>query len=413
MKQKFSRSLLTTLSILIAVAALTVFTGINEGIKNTGTAQVARQNDLNEITVRAKTKNPGLASFFTEKNDKKITQASVDEIAKIQGIKNIYKEIQFNDFSSLEIDLLGFGMTTDILVFGAPKGLIEGDLANKNVWDRTTEPYPVIIPRKLINAYNVLIANPQNLPTIGEKDLIGKQLSYYPNHSTFFTTSTAQTAPIKLEVVGFSDKVNLLGITMSDKIVEELNNKYSDGNTGNYLDLFVETDSFGDVPRVAQEIEKLGYSTEYYQKDLERLSGQLAKLSVSLGIISFIIFLLAGITIVSNFLASIIERRREIGLFRAIGATKFHIKKLILMEAGMMGLAGSLLGLFAGMLTGYFLNKSVLSDFSSLVFTPDSIFQFTALSITEIILFGVLLSLAAAYIPAAKAAKMNPFQALK
>jgi ABC-type antimicrobial peptide transport system permease subunit len=248
---------------------------------------------------------------------------------------------------------------------------------------------------------------------MGEKDLLGKKINYYPNRSTFFANSEAQTNPIKMEVVGFSDKVNLLGITIPYQIVEDLNNKYSDGNPGSYLDLFVEVDSFGEVPKIAEEIEKLGYSTEYYQKDMEELSGQLARLSVSLGVISAIIFLLAGITIVSNFLASIIERKREIGLFRAIGATKFHIKKLILLEAGLMGLTGSLLGLFAGMLTGYFLNQSVLSKFASLAFTPDSIFQFSPLSITEIILFGVLLSLAAAYIPAVKAAKMNPFQALK
>lgn len=412
-RQKFTRTLLSTLSVIIAISALTVFVGINEGIKNTSINEITKKNALNEITVRAKTKNPGLASFFTERNDKKITQESVDEISKIKGIKNIYKEIQFNDFSSIEVDLLGFGMITDTLVFGAQTEIVEKELPNKEVWEATSEPYPVVMPRKLIDSYNVLIATPQDLPTIGEKDLQGKKINFYPNYSTFFTTSAEKAKPIKLEVVGFSDKVNLLGITLPYQIVEDFNDKYSTGNSGAYLDLFIETDGPELTQQIAQEIESLGYSTEYYQKDMEEISGKLARLSVSLAIISFIILLLSGITIVSNFLASIIERRREIGLLRAIGASKFHIKKIILLEAGIIGLTGSVIGLIIGLISGYFLNRSVLAKFASLSFTPDSIFQFNYISVTGLILFGVLLSILAAYIPAVKAAKLNPFQALK
>lgn len=412
-RQKFTRSILSTLSVIIAISALTVFVGVNEGIKNTSLKEIEQKNALNEITVRAKTKNPGLAAFFTERDDKRISQESVDEISKIDGVKNIYKEIQFNDFSSIEVDLLGFSMITDVLVFGAPLEIVEKELPNKEIWANPEEPYPVVMPRKIIDSYNVLIATPQNLPTIGEKDLRGKKINYYPNHSTFFSAGKEKINPIKLEVVGFSDKVNLLGITLPFQLVEEFNNKYAGGNTGSFIDLFVVTDSAGVTSQTAKKIETLEYSTEYYQKDLEEISGKLARLSVSLAIISFIILLLSGITIVSNFLASIIERRREIGLLRAIGASKFHIKKIILLEAGLIGLTGSIIGLTIGLVSGYFLNRSMLAKFASLSFTPDSIFQFNYITVTGLILFGVLLSILAAYIPAVKAAKLNPFQALK
>lgn len=412
-KEKFGRSLLTLVSITIAIAALTVFIGLNEGIKTASFGQLEKENPLNQITVRAKSKSPGIVSMITEKDSKKLNQISIDEISKISGVKNIYKEIQFNNFASLEVELLGFGMTTDTLLFGVPEEFIKDDLTTSTAWSSDTEPYQVIIPSKLLDMYNSLIATPQGLPTVDEKGLLGKEILLYPNYSTFLPATKKPENTIKLRVAGFSSKVNLIGATLPYSFVEKLNEEYGGGNNGTFLELFVETAAPNQTQTIANQIEKLGYVTDYYQKNLKDVSAKLTYLSISLGTISLIILLLSIITIISNFLASIIERKREIGLFRALGATKFHIKKIILIEAGFIGFTGSLLGLSLGIIGSSFLNNIFIDKLSSLNFSAESVFNLTFPYGMGIILFGTVLSLISAYFPAFKAANLNPFHALK
>ncbi|MFA6991954.1 MAG: FtsX-like permease family protein [Candidatus Gracilibacteria bacterium] len=420
---KPGKSSLTLISIAIAIAALTIFTGLNEGIKTASFSELEKENPLDQITVRAKSRTPGVISLLA-KTDNKLDQKAVDEISKINGIENVYKEIQFNNFATIEINLLGFGMMTDTLLFGVPEDFIKDDLKGPGNpgtnWNTDTEPYPVIIPRQLLDMYNSLIATPQGLPTEDEKSLLGKEILLYPNYSTFFPGSKNADKTMKLKVVGFSSKVNLIGATLPYSFIEQLNEEYGGGTAGlggqtdsTFLELFVETAAPEQTPEIAKQIEALGYTTDYYQKNLKDVTAKLTYLSVSLGMISLIIIILAALTIISNFLASIIERRREIGLFRALGATKFHIKKIILLEAGLIGFIGSTIGLVSGLTSTLFLNKTLTTKLSTLNFTTDSVFHLSYQSATFILIFGTLLSIVAAYIPAAKAAKMNPFQALK
>jgi ABC-type lipoprotein release transport system permease subunit len=423
MLMKPGKSSLTLISIAIAIAALTIFTGLNEGIKTASFSELEKENPLDQITVRAKSRTPGVISLLA-KTDNKLDQKAVDEISKINGIENVYKEIQFNNFATIEINLLGFGMMTDTLLFGVPEDFIKDDLKGPGNpgtnWNTDTEPYPVIIPRQLLDMYNSLIATPQGLPTEDEKSLLGKEILLYPNYSTFFPGSKNADKTMKLKVVGFSSKVNLIGATLPYSFIEQLNEEYGGGTAGlggqtdsTFLELFVETAAPEQTPEIAKQIEALGYTTDYYQKNLKDVTAKLTYLSVSLGMISLIIIILAALTIISNFLASIIERRREIGLFRALGATKFHIKKIILLEAGLIGFIGSTIGLVSGLTSTLFLNKTLTTKLSTLNFTTDSVFHLSYQSATFILIFGTLLSIVAAYIPAAKAAKMNPFQALK
>ena len=132
-----------------------------------------------------------------------------------------------------------------------------------------------------------------------------------------------------------------------------------------------------------------------------------------MGTISLIILVTAGIAIISTFLATIAERRKEIGLFRALGATKSHIKRIILVEAGIIGLFGSVIGLTLGLISSNFLENIALTQLESTTFTPDNLIKIDLQLILITLVFGTLLSILAAYIPAQKATKVSPIETLK
>lgn len=433
-KEKKFRTLLASLSITIGTASLIVFLGLSNGIQQATFSEIEKKSPLTQITVHPNVEKTGVISLLSHSEKGKLTPETLKEISKIKGVKVIHPEVQFQNFASLEIPVFGMTLATETMVFGVPADFIKNDLKSPEVWDKTTEPYPAIIPRKILDLYNLAVAGPQNLPTLSEDILIGQNLTFLPNYSSFFPQGNDKTEAIQLKVVGFSDKVNLIGVTLPYQLVEEFNKKYiraqqrssepkgepgvSGANTipnssTTYLELFVETENATETASVAKKIEKLGYTTSYFQKNLRDVDAKFAYLKTSLGIISLIILLTAAIAIISTFLATVAERTKEIGLFRAIGANKNHIKKLILIEAGIIGILGSSIGILVGLISSRIIDKIGLKQLESTTFDPVTLFNITPILIFQALIFGTLLSILAAYIPAQKAASISPMEALK
>lgn len=412
-KEKKFRTLLASLSIAIGTSSLIVFLGLSNGIQQATFSEIEKKSPLTQITVHPNVEKTGIISLLSHSEKGKLTPETFKEISQIKGIKTIHPEIQFQNFASLEIPVFGMTLATETMVFGVPADFIKNDLKSPDIWNKNTEPYPAIIPRKILDLYNLAVAGPQNLPALSEDILIGQDLTFLPNYSSFFPDSNDKTELIRLQVVGFSDKVNLIGVTLPYEIVEEFNKKYTTATDTNYLELFVETENATETTNVAKEIEKLGYTTSYFQKNLRDVDAKFTYLKTSLSIISLIILLTAAIAIISTFLATVAERTKEIGLFRALGATKNHIKKLILIEAGIIGILGSGIGIILGLISSKIIDQIGLNQLENTTFNPITLFNIAPTLILQALIFGTLLSLIAAYIPAQKAANISPMEALK
>lgn len=407
------RSLLASLSISIGVASLIVFLGLSGGIKNASFDELEKKNPLTQITVQAKADDASVISFLSKSEEGKLNDESIKQISQIEGIKEIYPEIQFNNFASISVSIFGQSLITDSMVFGVEAAFISNDLKDPALWQSKNEPYPALIPRKILDIYNLTIAGPQNLPILSEESLLGKKLTLYPNYSTFFPINDSKSERIELKVVGFSDKINLVGATLPLEAVQALNETYANGKSQKYLELFIETVDASQTPQIAEKIEALGYNTFYFQKNLKDVEAKFTYLQNSLGIISLIILITASIAIISTFLATVAEKTKELGLYRAVGASKSQIRHLILSEAGIIGLYGSVIGALLGWLSSLLIDKIGLSQLEKTTFNAQTLFDIDLQLVLFSIAFGTVLSLLAAYIPAQKAANISPINALK
>src|SRR5580700_1735927 len=126
--------------------------------------------------------------------------------------------------------------------------------------------------------------------------------------------------------------------------------------------------------------------------------------------------LFIGMFIIYNtFQIAVTQRRAEIGILRALGATRRQIRTLFLGESVVAGLFGSALGLLAGIaiaraMTGYI--GSLLGEIYGIAQRADEISTNPALMIFAVLL-GVITSVIAAVIPARSAARVDPVQALQ
>jgi putative ABC transport system permease protein len=125
-------------------------------------------------------------------------------------------------------------------------------------------------------------------------------------------------------------------------------------------------------------------------------------LVVFLGVIAAISLLVGGIGIMNIMLVSVTERTREIGLRKAMGATRMDILTQFLLEAIILSLAGGALGIALGVGIALLVDKSGMTN---AIITPDAILLAVSFSVGVGLFFGIY--------PANHAASLRPIEALR
>lgn len=185
-------------------------------------------------------------------------------------------------------------------------------------------------------------------------------------------------------------------------------------------DIVVYAHSVEDVPKAIEEVKAVIRKRHRNQDDFIRIfdmregMAQLAKISrvikIALGSIAGFSLLVGGIGIMNMMLVAVTERTREIGLRKALGATRFDILTQFLMEAvfmcGLGGLIGIALGVFAGQGMALLAVKiaKIVPEWPSVVST-----QWVLISIS----FSALIGISFGLYPAIKASTLSPIEALR
>jgi putative ABC transport system permease protein len=134
---------------------------------------------------------------------------------------------------------------------------------------------------------------------------------------------------------------------------------------------------------------------------------------IVLGLIGSIALAVSSLGIVNTMVMSILERTREIGIMKAIGAGNRDIRRIFLLEATAIGLAGGVLGIVLGWAVGKTINFAANLYIQNQGGTPGTLFSLPVWLIAGAIGFSVLVSLLAGSYPASRAARLDPIQALR
>lgn len=167
------------------------------------------------------------------------------------------------------------------------------------------------------------------------------------------------------------------------------------------------------VQPVEDAIKKMGF-TAFSILDASRSLQQVFRvLYAFLGIFGSLALAVASIGIVNTLVMAILERRREIGIMKAIGASDRDVQLLFFAEAGAMGILGGIVGVVLGWAIGQIINFGTNIYLRSQSLPPEHFWAVPWWLVAFSIAFAFVVSLLAGLYPAGRAARLDPVQALR
>ncbi|HUS30522.1 MAG TPA: FtsX-like permease family protein [Kofleriaceae bacterium] len=283
---------------------------------------------------------------------------------------------------------------------------------------------PIVMSPTMIELYNGQFAKSHGLPII-ETDFVKwvtqrgglgqMRFSIGLGQTTVAGSNTAiQHRPRRVEavLVGMSNRAMPIGMTVPIQYISRWNRQYQGEEAATtYSSIIVTLKNRDDIAPFSQ----------WLQDDLDlRLEDSLGeKFATALFVIRFaligislVIIGISAINIAHNFFMQVTERRRELGLLRALGATKADVRWVVLGEAALIGLIGGILGVLLGMLMAKGVDYASAHWAPRFPYKPATWFNFKWWIWTGGLACAAGFAVLGGYLPARRASSMEPAQAL-
>jgi len=221
--------------------------------------------------------------------------------------------------------------------------------------------------------------------------------------------SFPEANPAALKVVGIYDSGTPLDETLAIT---------SQSTAQDFLDvsnvvssILVRVDDRERAQAISEEIDAMGYPASGWKETNPEIIQTLKLEGTSNAIILSLIVIIASFGIVSTLFMAVMEKTKEIGMLMAMGVPRRSIMMIFVMESGILGLLGAVLGVALGaglaiQMGSYDYGMEVMAGISSIPFVvrlQDAVI---------IVLFTFLLNLIAGIYPASRASKLNPVEAI-
>lgn len=280
---------------------------------------------------------------------------------------------------------------------------------------------PVLVSRTIIEIYNGSFAPAHGMPKIGavqEAALMNtmKSLRFQILLGESFiqgSTANLKAAPQSFEamLVGISTKAMPIGMTVPIGYLKRWNAMYAGpASAKSYSSIVVDLRDRSMLSTFLPYVKSLSLDQE--ESQAERISLVITIVTALFLLIAFTIMFISAVNISHTFFMMVSERRRELGLMRAIGASRGDLWKIVLGEAGVIGLVAGAAGVTVAIALAKVIDLVSTKKLPDYPFKPSTYFSFSPELVLVALGFAVLFCIVGASLPARKAAAIHPAQAL-
>lgn len=395
-RERMSRSILTLLGIAIGIMAIISLMGLGEGMNQAVTGELSSLSDTIIVSVG---QGLDIGSIFSgdgldETNGEYLTERDISDVTRIQGIKKVSTQLSGGGilrYNSLDVAASLTGMDVNVMhISYGIEDLESGCLLEIGDQNKCLIGYSVAH-----EYFDSDIAVGSRIKINGEKNVVNGIFSQYGTGG-----------------IGSTDDLVLLTSRDFKKITGQ----------SNITSATIQVYDVTNVESIADEIEQV--INENHGEDdfvsattmssiLESIQNIIGIMQMMLVAIASIALVVASIGIMNTMLTSVMERTREIGIMKAIGATNKDVMLIFIIEGMLVSIVGGIFGILLGVfgsqgITGL-LTAGPMAGGGGMSLTPIISIGSIGLAVGVSLVVGVLSSL----YPAWKAARMSPIEAVR
>jgi macrolide transport system ATP-binding/permease protein len=182
---------------------------------------------------------------------------------------------------------------------------------------------------------------------------------------------------------------------------------------GEYSTITLLADSGLAVESLQRQVEALGFPAQTFGDQFRSFEDLLGKMRVALLGLALVALLLACLGIANTMYTAVLERTKEIGVLKALGARRRDVLLIFVAEAAVIGLAGGLVGILIAVGLGRLGNAFVDRVTQSVAGTGFDVFRTDFAVVAAGLVLAVVLSTVSGLLPALRAARQDPSRALR
>ncbi|PKO14954.1 MAG: hypothetical protein CVU39_12825 [Chloroflexi bacterium HGW-Chloroflexi-10] len=426
LRRRKGRVALTAIGVVIGTAAVVLLVSLASGLQKSATSSLYGINDLSKIEVYPNYDQGGGGGMVMMESGggggvstvQMLTTSAIKNIEAIPGVAEVIPREYLNGGGTIQVgkmetwasmmgvqtsNLENFGYEAEQGTLDLRKGtVIAGYWMTQNFYDPKQRPGQEPAPQPELMDQRVKL-----ILTKWTND--GKEVK---------KTVTLQVVGVLKEMRNEADGVFIVNMDDLNTWNEWFNNgKRINRNKDGYQNVIVKAESPDMVVDITDQINELGFMAYSPQSYVEGINSFFIILQVVFGGIGAIALLVAAIGIANTMAMAILERTREIGLMKAIGATNKDVLTIFLGEAAGIGFLGGLGGVALGWGGSKLLNlvamQYLAGQAQSGVLPPD----LSAITPVWLLLFAIVFATLVGFLsglyPALRAATLEPVMALK
>ncbi|OPZ17995.1 MAG: ABC transporter permease YtrF precursor [candidate division BRC1 bacterium ADurb.BinA364] len=279
-----------------------------------------------------------------------ISQAEAARLLAMPEVEEVYPQIPIAFPIRAELTLFGVEIVSDIVVNGIASQYVAAAAAPgaRFAWNPDpAKPVPVVASQVLLDMYNLGYAEANGFPKLSPKAVIGREFDLILGESTI-PAMGASAAPRRARcvIVGLTDDPALMGmaILIPAEYASAYNQEFAAVRTPAYNALHIKLRDVSDLPKVEAALAEMNMKLDSRRELVERLGFFLNIILVVAFVFAGLILFVAFGNVVNTFSLILLQRRYEIGLLRAVGATRATIVSIFLGEAGLLGAFSGAIG---------------------------------------------------------------------
>ena len=428
------RNSLTTLGIAVGVASLVAMLSLGVGLQQMINKRLARSGLFNAVFVSQRQNFHG----FGERRQapasidqtRLLDDAALEQLEKIPNVVEAYPDIRFGSevrFNGKSYAAFLTGVPPSAAQDDAYEGMTGHFFSNPNADEailqsefakQLGENPAALLGQGLALRY----AERQPLPPdkqAGDNAGAGWGFTVIPRERTLRIVGVIDTTPGIGGGFGHGGVYIPLAVAKNLRTVQgnDLRSVLRSTNDGTapitYSNATVRVKSPEQVAAVEESIKQMGFGAFSLLDATRNLRRVFAVIDLFLGIFGSLALAVASLGIINTLVMAILERRREIGILKALGAADQDVRRLFFSEAGAMGLIGGAMGVLFGWLMGLAINFGTDIYLRRQGLPPETVCAVPWWLVAGAIGFSVAVSLMAGMYPASRAAKLNPVEALR